>query len=71
MTYASFPSGEALWESLLLLMLVSAVTAFFLQLLLRRRSWCSQLCPFGRVLDSAVKARRIAIPTRPALKKSR
>jgi polyferredoxin len=58
-TLASFPSGDALWESVLLLMLASAATAFLLQVLLRKRSWCSQVCPFGRVLDGAVKVRHI------------
>jgi len=55
----SFPSGEALWESILLLMLASAATAFLLQLTVRKRAWCSQVCPFGRVLDGAVKVRHI------------
>ncbi len=56
---AAFPSGEALWVSILLLMLAAAATAFLLQVTVRKRAWCSQVCPFGRVLDGAVKVRHI------------
>jgi polyferredoxin len=65
-TLASFPSGDALWESVLLLMLASAATAFLLQALLRKRTWCSQVCPFGRVLDGAVGIRHIRPRSRTA-----
>lgn len=58
-TVVSFPSGEAFWESIFLLMLVSAATAFLLQLTVRKRAWCSQVCPFGQVLHGVVKVRHI------------
>ena len=60
--YASYENPTALWAAVLLLMILSMIGALLLQSLYRRRVWCSKLCPFGRVLDGTVKARRAVVP---------
>lgn len=57
-TVVSFASPEQLWRSILLLMILSMASALFLHTTLRTRLWCSKVCPFGKVLDGAVKVRR-------------
>mgnify|MGYP006302270027 CR=1 FL=1 len=58
-TYSSFRNPVAMWRSILLLMILSMVSAIILQSLVRKRFWCSKVCPFGKVLDGAVRVRRL------------
>ena len=46
-----------LWASMLILLLFSFFTALLLQLIYRKRFWCSYTCPVGSVLKSIVKFR--------------
>ena len=48
-----------LWQSILLIMSLSMTAALILQTFVRKRVWCSKVCPFGKVLDGAVKVRRL------------
>ncbi len=65
-TYSSFRNPAALWRSILLLMILSMASALTLQSLVRKRFWCSKVCPFGKVLDAAVRIRRIRSSRRRA-----
>ncbi|MFO7849968.1 MAG: 4Fe-4S binding protein [Spirochaetia bacterium] len=57
-TYMSFEAPETLWRSVFLLMLLSMATALILQTFVRKRVWCSKLCPLGTVLDGARKVKK-------------
>lgn len=56
--YTSFGNPGVLWQSVLLLMILSMFTAIFLQSTIRKRMWCSKVCPFGVVLDGAIKVHK-------------
>ncbi|MFW6344216.1 MAG: 4Fe-4S binding protein [Sediminispirochaetaceae bacterium] len=58
-TITSFGDGFLLWRSVLLVMILSMLTALVLQTVFRKRYWCSKLCPLGTVLDGAIKTNRV------------
>ncbi|MCF7942271.1 MAG: 4Fe-4S binding protein [Spirochaetia bacterium] len=52
---------QLLWSSLLSLMLGSMAIALILQSLVRKRVWCSTICPYGKVLEQVVTIGRRSV----------
>ncbi len=54
----SYRDPSRLWTIMISLMLGSTASALILQAGTVKRAWCSTVCPYGTVLDRAVKSRR-------------
>ena len=49
------PVPDQLWKAMLSIMLGSASVAVLLQRLVRKRVWCSTICPYGNILGQVIK----------------
>ena len=53
-----YNSPDLLWTRIFILIISSGIIAIITQKYIKKRFWCSKLCPFGKILSYFIKIRR-------------